>query len=84
MHDNSIEATILTEPAGTEIATIHRILKVPIGLPFQFKIRQLSIKDLFVITFNKAQGRTFQCVFIDLRSDRFPLRTVVRGIINNR
>lgn len=71
MRPNIIEAVILTGPAAGETTLIPRIPMIPTELPFQFKRLQFPLKLSFVITINKSQGQTFNCVGVDLRSNCF-------------
>ncbi|XP_054723053.1 ATP-dependent DNA helicase PIF1-like [Uloborus diversus] len=71
LHNNIIEATVLTGPAAGTDVLIPRIPIIPSDIPFQFKRLQFPIRLSFAITINKAQGQTLKVVGVDLRTPCF-------------
>ncbi|XP_045454816.1 uncharacterized protein LOC123664266 [Melitaea cinxia] len=71
LEDNLIVATIITGPAGGQLAHIPRIPMIPTDLPIPFKRLQFPVKTSFALTINKSQGQTFELVGIDLRKKCF-------------
>ncbi|GFW65337.1 ATP-dependent DNA helicase [Trichonephila clavipes] len=71
LHNNVIEATILTGKYEGEVIFIPRIPLIPSDYHFEFKRIQYHITVCYAMTINKAQGQTLKMAGIDLRNDCF-------------
>ncbi|XP_050679990.1 uncharacterized protein LOC126975918 [Leptidea sinapis] len=69
LHNNVVEAIVLTGCARGESMYIPRIPLKPSDYPFEFKRLQFPLKVCFSITISKSQGQS--TVGIDLRGDCF-------------
>ena len=67
MHRHVIEAVIFTVCCEGETVFIPRIPLIPSDYRFQFKRLQFPVKVCFVMTVNKAQGKTLYGAGVDLR-----------------
>ncbi|GFX60925.1 ATP-dependent DNA helicase [Trichonephila clavipes] len=66
LHNNVMEATILTEKYEGEIVFIPRIPLIASDYHFDFKCIQHPITVCYAMTINKAQGQTLKKASIDL------------------
>jgi PIF1-like helicase/Helitron helicase-like domain at N-terminus len=73
MHENFINATVLTGTAKGQIVFIPRIDMIPsdTGMPFELKRRQFPVMLAFAMTINKSQGQSLDSVGIYLPSPVF-------------
>ncbi|GFY04395.1 ATP-dependent DNA helicase [Trichonephila clavipes] len=71
LHNNVIEATILTGKYEAEVVFIPRIPLIPSDYHFEFKRIQYPVTVCYAMTINKAQGQTLKMAGIDLRNDCF-------------
>ena len=71
LHNNVIEAIIITGCGSGETVLIPRIPLIPSDYPFDFKRLQFPLKLCFAITINKCQGQTLKVAGVDLREDCF-------------
>ncbi|GFV81651.1 ATP-dependent DNA helicase [Trichonephila clavipes] len=71
LHNNVIEATILTGKYEKEVVFIPRIPLIPSDYHFEFKRIQYPVTVCYAMTINKAQGQTLKMAGIDLRNDCF-------------
>ena len=62
LHDNIVQATILTGEYLGEKVIIPRIPINPTGYPFSFQRKQFPLTVSFSMTINKSQGQTFKKV----------------------
>ena len=66
MHDNILEAEIISGEYKGEKVIIPRIPICPKGYPFEFKRIQFPVKVCFAMTINKSQGNTLKKVGLAL------------------
>ena len=66
MHDNILEAKIISGEYKGEKVIIPRIPICPKGYPFEFKRIQFPVKVCFAMTINKSQGNTLKKVGLAL------------------
>ena len=71
LHNNIIEANIMTGKGKGQIVFIPRIPLISNGLSFTFKRLQFPVKLAYSMTINKAQGQTFQYCGVDLKEPCF-------------
>ncbi|GFU59941.1 ATP-dependent DNA helicase [Trichonephila clavipes] len=71
LHNNVIEAMILTGKYEGEVVFIPRIPLIPSDCHFEFKRIQYPITVCYAMTINKAHGQTLKMAGIDLRNDCF-------------
>ncbi|GFX07195.1 ATP-dependent DNA helicase [Trichonephila clavipes] len=80
LHNNVIEATILTGKYEGEVVFIPRIPLIPSDYHFEFKHIQYPVTVCYAMTINKVQGQTLKMAGIDLRNDCFSHATIYYGI----
>jgi len=71
LHNNVIEAKIITGQGQGKNVFIPRIPMIPTDYPFLFKRVQFPIRPCLSITINKAQGQTLKVLGIDLNESCF-------------
>lgn len=71
LHNNLIEAVILSKTGKGEKVFIPRIPLIPNDCPVEFKRLQFPVQLAFAITINKSQGQTFEIVGVYLGEDCF-------------
>lgn len=71
LHNNVIEATILSGTFAGNDVFIPRIPLIPTGLVFDFKRVQFPVKLAYAITINKSQGQSLKVVGVDLNESPF-------------
>ena len=71
MHDNVLEARIISGDYKDEEVFIPRIPLCPTGFGFDFKRIQFPVKVCFAMTINKSQGQTLKNVGLYLESACF-------------
>ena len=71
LHNNLIEAKILTGQYKGEEVMIPKIPLIPSDYPFNFRRLQFPIKLCFSMTINKSQGQSFKVVGLDLETECF-------------
>lgn len=71
LHNNIIEAGILTGKGKGQSVYIPRIPLITSDLPFCFKRLQFPVKLAYSMTINKAQDQTFQCCGVNLKEPCF-------------
>ncbi|XP_057299544.1 ATP-dependent DNA helicase PIF1-like [Hydractinia symbiolongicarpus] len=73
LHDNCVDAEVLTGNAIGDRVLIPRVQLAPsdTGMPFVLRRRQLPLRLSYAMTINKAQGQTFEKVGILLRRPCF-------------
>lgn len=71
LHNNLIEATIITGKYKGEDVLLPRIPMIPTDMSFEFKRLQFPVRLAFAMTINKAQGQSLQVCGINLTNPCF-------------
>src|SRR5262249_52327324 len=71
LHNNLIEAIILSKGGRGETVFIPRIPLIPSDSPFEFKRTQFPVQLAFAMSINKSQGQTFKIVEVSLEEECF-------------
>lgn len=71
LHNNIIEATILSGKSAGEDVLIPRIPLIPSDMPFEFRRLQFPVRLAFAMTINKAQGQSLNVAGVHLEPSCF-------------